>query len=189
MTVRQRLLWALGLGAVVALAAVSPAVGVTATDPDDTAGKLDVRKVIATDTASSVTVTVKTWGSWSTGVLASSENRLVVLFDSDLDGVVDYRGRVIRSDGVLVLLLSGQGNSYEPLPVKRPSSNAVSFTVPTDVLEAAGADLQVTAASRYRDSGACAAACNDRAPDSGWLLVWDGCSCETAARARPLARL
>ncbi len=128
MIVRQRLLRALGLGAVVALAAVSPAAAVTATDPDDTAGKLDVRKVVVTDTASSVTVTVKTWGSWSTDVLASGQNRLAILFDSDLDGAWDYRGRIIKSSGVLVLLLSGRGNSYEPLPVERPSSQAVSFT-------------------------------------------------------------
>ncbi|MCC6222419.1 MAG: hypothetical protein IT201_02890 [Thermoleophilia bacterium] len=181
---RQRLLRALGLGAVVALAAVSPAAAVTATDPDDTAGKLDVRKVVVTDTASSVTVTVKTWGSWSTDVLASGQNRLAILFDSDLDGAWDYRGRIIKSSGVLVLLLSGRGNSYEPLPVERPSSQAVSFTVPTDAVGTAGADLQVVATSRYRDSGSCATACKDRAPDSGWLLVWDGCSCEAAARAR-----
>ncbi len=189
MTVLRRLLWALGLVAVVALAAVSPAAAVTATDPDDTAGKLDVRTIISTSTASSVTVTIRTWGPWSTDVLASGKNRLAVLFDSDLDGVADYRGRIVKSGGVLVLLLSGQGNSYEPLPVKRPGSKAVSFTVPTDVMGTAGADLQVTATSRYRDSGSCAVACKDRAPDSGWLLVWDGCSCGAAARARPVTRL
>lgn len=168
---RRALLRALGLAAVAALVLAAPAAAATIADADDTAGSLDVRKVTATSTASSVKVTVTTWGSWSSSVLASAKNRLVVLFDSDLDGTAEYRGRIVESGGALVVLLSGQGNNYEPLPVQRASGKKLSFTIPTDVMGAQGADLQVAVTSRYRDSGSCVVACKDRAPDSGWLLV------------------
>lgn len=168
---RRASLRALGLAGLTALVLAAPAAAATVVDADDTAGSLDLRKVTAVSGASSVKVTVTTWGSWSSSVLAPATNRFVVLFDSDLDGVAEYRGRIVTSGGALVVLLSGQGNAYEPLPVQRPGGKKLSFTIPTDVMGAQGADIQVAAKTRYRNSGSCAVACKDRAPNSGWLFV------------------
>lgn len=169
---RRRLLAAAGALAGALVLAV-PAAGTTITDPNDVAGKLDLRSVAGTQSESGLlTVTIKTWGKWTNGVLpaSGSVNRLHVLFDTDLDGATEYRARIVSVGGALVAVISGQGQNYEPLPVTRVSGTTVRFTFPADAVESEDEDVQVAARSKYKGSG-CSTACKDRAPNSGWLLV------------------
>jgi hypothetical protein len=158
-----------------ALALASSAFTATVSDPNDVPGKLDLRSVTATSSSGFVRVTVRTWNTWTNAVLASpGPNRLVALFDTNLDGTSDYRGRILRSGGMLIVLLSGQGSSFEPLPVERVNGSTVRFSFPQDIVaeevESMDESLQVAAKSTFKGS-ACPAACTDRAPGSGWLFV------------------
>ena len=153
----------LALGAAVVVGAA--ALAATVSDPNDVSGKLDLRSVTATRSGGLITVTVRTWDSWTNSVVGqASANRLFVLFDPDLDGTTEYKGRILYSGGALILLVTGQGQAYEPVAVTRLSGTKVSFTFPVDVLVSVDDDLQVAASSRYLGV-------KDRAPDSGWLLV------------------
>lgn len=169
---RRRL--ALALLAVVALpAAAAAAWGASASDPNDTPGKLDLRTVTATRSASDiVTVTVRTWDSWQKGDLpqSGSPNRLLVLFNTDADGTAEYTARIVNLGGSLVALLSGQGQQFEPLPVTRPSGAKARFVFPADVLVDPDEDLGVAARSIYK-GGLCSVPCTDRAPNTGFVTT------------------
>lgn len=96
-------------------------------------------------------------------------NRLTALFDTDLDGLVDARGRIGLSDGRLSVFILGLGQSVEPVLVHRPSRRTVRFTL------AAGSPLNppgvLGIAARSRVEGAragCQGSCVDRLPDTGW---------------------
>jgi hypothetical protein len=104
-------LLALAAAGAAALALAASAAGTTIPDPNDVNGTLDLRTLTATSSAGAgwVTVTVRTWGTWMNGVLASAgPNRLVVLFDTDLDDATEYRARIVRLQRALVVVLSGQ---------------------------------------------------------------------------------
>ncbi len=175
MTSLARLL-ALAAATVAALALAAPAMGATLSDPNDVSGKLDLRTLTGRSSSGFVTVTVRTWGTWANSVLASTgPNRLVVLFDTDLDGASEYRARIVRIDSALVALLSGQGSNFEPIPVTKVNGSTVRFSFPQDVIaeevESPDESLRLAATSTYRGSAACTTACKDRAPNSGWLFV------------------
>jgi hypothetical protein len=166
---RLRLVVTIVVGSLVTAGA---ALAAYATDPNDTAGKLDLRRVTGTRTAGIVTVTVRTWDSWQKGVLpqAGSPNRLFVLFDADGDGAAEYRARVVNAGGALVALLTGEGQQFEPVPITRSSGVQIRFSFPTDVLVDADETFAVAARSVYQ-GGLCSTACLDRAPNTGWIDV------------------
>jgi hypothetical protein len=96
-------------------------------------------------------------------------NRITVLYDVDLDGGADYRGRFIFADGDLSVHLSGSGSAFEPIPVERPDNRTAQFVHPVDVLflSVSGStegEVQIQARTVYEGAG-------DRAPDRGWLRV------------------
>lgn len=161
------------LSLVIGLLVPSAAWAVFATDPNDTPGKLDLRRVTATRSAAEIlTVTVRTWDGWQKSILpqTGSPNRLFVLFSTDADGSIEYKARIVNLGGSLVALLSGQGQQFEPIPVTRPSSAHVRFAFPADVLVDADENLGVAARSIYQD-GLCPASCSDRAPNTGLIAT------------------
>jgi hypothetical protein len=175
MTSCARLL-AFAAASVAALALAATATGATLSDPNDVSGKLDLRTLTGRSSSGLVTVTVRTWGTWANSVLASpGPNRLVVLFDTDLDGASEYRARIARVGSALVALLSGQGSSFEPIPVTKVNGATARFSFPQDVfaeaVESPDESLRLAATSTYKGSSACTTACKDRAPDAGWLFV------------------
>ena len=147
------------------------------TDPDDVDGPLDVRNFNATRTGDLIAVSLTTYESWSSSVLASASagkqgaNRVTILYDVDLDGKADYRGRVISAGGSLTLFISGQGSQFEPVPVERPDSTSAQYVHPVEVFFTSffrpikGGEIQLQAQTAYQGA-------EDQAPDAGrWLRV------------------
>ncbi len=160
------------------LLSLAASAAVAATDPNDVAGKLDLHRLTATKDSKNapLTVTVRTFPSWKKSILAASgPNRLIVLFDTDGDGVSDFSGMVEFAGGALSVLISGSGQAFEPLEATRPTNRSVRFTVPGGSPPNPAGDLDVAARSRYLDSGvSCKPPCRDRLPDSGWVHVAAG---------------
>jgi hypothetical protein len=162
------------LAVLVALVTATSASAASIGDPNDTPGKLDLRTVTGVRSqAGLLTVTLRTWNSWSNGTLpaSNSPNRLYALFSIDADNAVEYQARIVSVGGALVAVVSGQGNQFEPVPVTRLSATKVRFTFPEDVLVGPNEPLRVAARSVFRGGSACPGACTDRAPNSGFLVV------------------
>jgi hypothetical protein len=142
-------------------------------DPDDVAGQLDIRNFNATRTDDLLAVSLTTYEQWNSSVLAGpggptpGPNRLTILYDVNLDGKPDYRGRAIWSGGELSLFISGKGSAFEPVPVERPDTVTAQFVHPVDVFFPSGAvgDMQIKALTVY--NGAL-----DKAPDDAkWVSL------------------
>jgi hypothetical protein len=157
----------------------APTVGTTTTaptDPDDVEGQLDIRDLNATRTGDLLAVSLTTYEPWNSSVLAGpavgeqGANRITILYDVDLDGQADYRGRMIWGDGALALRLSGSGSEFEPIPVERPDNVTVQFVHPVDFFfvptgGSSDVDLQIRLRTLYSGQ-------EDEAPDAGmWLGV------------------
>jgi hypothetical protein len=157
----------------VALAAL-PATATTITDPDDVAGKLDLATVTGTkaDDAAPLRIRITTYENWAARLLRDSgRNRVFVLFNVDADPKPEYRGEIVYTGGDLVMLISGQGSSFEPLPVRHPNGHTLRTTVPGDSPPNPEGRVRIAARSRFVDEGDCADRCRDRAPNGGWLVV------------------
>jgi hypothetical protein len=142
-------------------------------DPDDVDGQLDIRDLTAKRTGGLLAVSLKTYEPWSANVLVgpapnkTGPNRLVILYDIDLDGVPDYRGKIIYFGGTLSLYITGQGQAFEPIPVERPNNVTAQYVHPVDVFFSGSSkkDIQIQARSVYNGQ-------QDKAPDDGmWLGV------------------
>jgi hypothetical protein len=145
-------------------------------DPDDVDGQLDVRNFNATRTGELLAVSLTTYEAWNSSVLAGPQlgragpNRLTIVYDVDLDGTVDYRGKVIWAEGALSLMITGEGQAFEPVPVERPDDVTAQFVHPVDVFfipsgGSSDVDIQLQARTVYDGE-------QDKAPDDGqWLGV------------------
>lgn len=166
----------------VALAAVgvtagpaSAALQGVASDPNDVPGKLDIA-VVRYNKANAMApldVVVRTHGEWRNRVLRENVNRLSVFIDVDADGTKDYTARIRKVPGGLYVYITGEGQSFEPLPATRPSERKVRFTIPGDSPPNPVGPVNVRASSRFIESQPCDPAsgnpaCRDRAPNSGW---------------------
>jgi hypothetical protein len=159
-----------------ALVSAPTAAGVAATDPNDTPGRLDLRRVIVLKDGptSPLRVTLTTWGAWPASLLRrSGPNRVFVGLDTDLDGTRDVRARIVRSGGGLVAELRDSGELVDRVNVARPSQRKLRFTVPGGSPANPSGAVAVAARSRFRGDAACRP-CNDRAPDAGWIEVDPG---------------
>jgi hypothetical protein len=168
---RRRLVVLTVLAALVAATSASAA---SIGDPNDTPGKLDLRTVTGVRSqAGLLTVTIRTWNAWSNSVLpaSGSQNRLFALFSIDGDSAAEYQARIVSVGGALVAVISGQGNQFEPVPVTRVTGAKVRFTFPEDVLVGPNDPLGLAARSVFRGATVCPAACKDRAPNSGFLVL------------------
>lgn len=148
--------------------AASGALAASAPDPDDVAGKLDLKRLTLDADDQFVTVRVVTWEKAKASDLrsAGTQNRLFVYFDYQEDGAWDLRARIVElSEGKLYAVLTAPGSAYEPLRVRR-SGASLAFTFPADIVGSDSETLQAWAKSVYRGSG-CPVACVDRAPDAG----------------------
>lgn len=146
------------------------------TDPDDVAGQLDIRNLNATRTGDLLAVSLTTYEPWNSSVLASPRldkqgpNKLTILYDVDRDGTADYRGKVVWTGGALSLVITGQGQAFEPVPVERPDNTTAQFVHSVDVffIPSGGpsdVDIQIKARTVYNGA-------RDDAPDDGqWLGV------------------
>jgi hypothetical protein len=149
-----------------------------AEDGNDVGGPLDLEVASAVRTGDLLAVSVTTYEPWADEVLKGPRldrqgpNRLTVLYDIDLDGRADYTGKVIFAKGALSLVLAGEGQAFEPVPVERPDDATAQFIHPVDVFFivageaeiASDADIQVAVESR-------ALGFRDRIPARGWILV------------------
>ena len=149
------------------------AAGATAvSDPNDVAGKLDLKSAKAVAKGQLLRLTIGTWDPWSSKVLVglgslAGRNRLIVLYDVNGDHVADYTGRIVYRNGRLSLWITGRGNQYEPVPVSRPSRTAVTYTHPVDVLFTKPSQTRLNIAVTSTYAGA-----RDRMPDApGWMAV------------------
>jgi len=148
-----------------------------ARDPDDVAGRLDLRAIVATKDGISapLIVTVRTWEEWRKGLLAEGgPNRLFVLFDVDGDDDGDVKARVERSAGSLVAVIENADGSTTTLAVERPNRRSVRFTVPFGTEGDPLGDVAVAARTRSSRGAVCHPACKDRSPDSGFQLAGGG---------------
>ena len=160
------------LFAAVALLVLVPAPGAggaTATDPNDAASRVDVKRVSVSKLADDapVTVTIRFWQGSADGVL-TAPNRVEVWFLCPACASPAYRGIITYrpGPGVLRVRLDDLGGSdpFGPIPVDRPQPNVLTFKVKAGV--AFNAPGVVSAFVRSYDH--CASACvRDRAPDRG----------------------
>jgi hypothetical protein len=173
MRARSRTLLAASIALALALTPLSASAS-QVTDPNDVAGKLDLKVLIGTKSSSNapLVIKVRTYGSWAKHLLADSgDNRIKILFDVDGDGVAEYVGEISESGGKLHLDISGSGSSFEPLPVKHPNGRTIKTTVPGGSPPNPNGTVRIAARSVFKNSGSCSSACKDRVPNSGWLAV------------------
>ena len=169
----SRILFVASVALTLVLASL-PARAAQVTDPNDVAGKLDIKVLIGTKASSNapLVIKVRTYGSWAKSVLADSgDNRIQILFDVDGDGTVDYTGEISESGGKLHMDISGSGSSFEPLQVRHPNGYTIRTTVPGGSPPNPNGTVHIAAQSEFTNSGSCSTTCEDRAPDSGWLTV------------------
>ncbi|MEO8289833.1 MAG: hypothetical protein ABI649_02420 [Gaiellaceae bacterium] len=144
-------------------------------DPDDAAGSLDIRDFSAERNGDLLSISLSTYESWDESVLTGpapnkpGPNKLSFLYDTDLDGVTDFRAKLVFAGGELSAYITGPGTQLEPVPVERPDDFTVQFVHPVDVFfqtpdTDSDVDLQLQARSVFAGE-------LDRAPDSGWLGV------------------
>ncbi len=159
-----------------AAALLAPSVrAATMTDPDDVPGKLDLASVTArkADTLAPLKIRITTYENWAARLLRESgRNRVVVLFDVDADPKPEYRGVIVYVGGDLVMWISGQGSSFEPLPVRHPDGHTLRTVVPGGSEpnpDAPGPRIAVR--SRFFDEADCPDGCFDRAPNGGAVVA------------------
>ncbi len=149
----------------------------SALDADDVDGKLDLARLsfYKPETNSHIIIRVKTHEPWGKRVLRLNVNKLVVLLDVDLDGTRDYRARIKKAGTKLIVLISGSGENFEPLPARKPNRRTVRFVIPgNSPPNPVGPAPNMVARSRFIEVQACdpasgSPACVDRVPNSGWL--------------------
>jgi hypothetical protein len=119
-------------GLVVALALPAEAVQ-TATDPNDTAGPLDVHTLTVNQESNGILhVRIALYNGWNKTIVSQGgPDRWFAYFNTDSDAGWEYRGRIYFANGDLAIAIKGQdGSQYEPLPVHKPTAKALRFTVP-----------------------------------------------------------
>jgi hypothetical protein len=140
-----------------------------AEDLNDVGGPLDLARASAVRTGDLLAVSVTTYEGWDDDLLTGPRidqqgpNRLTVLYDTDLDGRADYTGKIIFAEGALSLVISGDGQAFEPVPVERPDETTAGAVHPADVFSSE-TDIQVAVESS-------AVGFEDRIPADGWILV------------------
>ena len=153
----------------------------TFSDPDDMTSPLDIRSVTYTDKGGKVaSFRVVTDQNWRCSYIHPGLNSVTWLWDGRNDGDIDLVGKtrcLKPSHGPrdLVLFLSGKhsGNSYEPVPIKKPNGHTMKVTFSFDIPEMHGAHASMLMRVRDGEAEGCTSAhrCTERAPDSGkWEL-------------------
>jgi hypothetical protein len=144
-------------------------------DLNDVGGPLDLEVASAVRIGDLLAVSVTTYEEWADDLLTGPRldkqgpNRLTILYDTDLDDRADFTGKVVYAEGALSLVIAGEGQAFEPVPVERPDDATAQAVHPVDVflVQAEGegeTDFQVAIESS-------AVGFKDRIPAEGWILV------------------
>ncbi len=166
----------LAFGIVVAVALLTPATarasGTAVADGNDVSGKLDIRSVTQEHAASGPVVhTITTYGRWTSRAIAVRRSSFFVFeFNTAGDRRPERIALVYRDHGTLrVAVLSRAGRFLGWGTASRPSASSIRVAVPRRLL---GTPLgyRWKVFSVYSASGACAAGCVDRAPNTGTSL-------------------
>jgi hypothetical protein len=162
--------------AVAALLVLVPAAAEAAqvTDPNDTPGKLDLELVRGVRNVSGdpITFTIRMQAPFEKAVLGPAANWVKVFLNVDGDAAVDYVGTIKKSGTKLAVYFSGQGDNFEPLPVRRPNLRTLRFTVPGGPPLAPNGPVSMIVQSHYVNAGACSMGCLDVAPNSfEWIVL------------------
>src|SRR5919106_441918 len=121
-------------------------------DLNDVGGPLDLERASAVRIGDLLAVSVTTHEGWEDDLLAGPRldrqgpNRLTILYDTDLDDRADFTGKVVFAEGALPLVIGGEGQAFEPIPVERPDDATAQAVHPVDVffVQAEGeTDMQV----------------------------------------------
>jgi hypothetical protein len=159
-------------GLVMALA--TPAGATQIGDPNDVAGKLDLKTLIGTKAGASAPlhITIVTYGDWRKRLLReSAHNRIFVLFNTDSDTSPEFVGTISESGGALHMVITGSGSSFEPLPVHHPNGHTITTVVPGSSPPNPDGNVRIAARSRFRNQTTCSTVCKDRIPNGGWLTI------------------
>ena len=162
------------LSALALVLAATPAVAAQVTDPNDVAGKLDLKTLVVrkADARAPLVAKITTYENWTASLLKDSgKNRVYVLFDVDADRMAEYVGEISCSGGDLHMDISGQGSTFEPLPVKHPNGHTLKVVLPGSSPPNPKGTVWIAARSVFHDAVACSTACRDRIPDAGWVSV------------------
>ncbi|HEY7874851.1 MAG TPA: hypothetical protein VIG64_06980 [Actinomycetota bacterium] len=152
----------------------------TATDPNDTGGRLDIVELSFKGEAGGTnTIKLKTQNPWGCKFLRQGvKTSLNWHFDDGEDGDNDLVGKFVcvnanSNDPELVLKLHGtdSNNNYDPVPTKRPDKKTVKVTFPFDIGEFESEHASAHARSKDAISEGCDV-CVDRAPDTGGLTLY-----------------
>lgn len=147
-------------------------------DGNDTGGPLDLESASAVRTGDLLAVSLTTYEAWDEAVVRGPRvdrpgpNRLTVLYDIDVDGRADYTGRIIFANGALSLVIAGNGQAFEPVPVERPDDAAAQFVHPLDVFFIVAGQAEIESETEIQVAVESeAVGFRDRIPASGWIVV------------------
>jgi hypothetical protein len=147
-------------------------------DPDDVEGPLDLRDVTVRRDGDVLRTEIVMYEPWASSLLGArsvvepGSERITILYDIDLDGRADYRGAMALAEGFPGLFITGRGQAFETVPVRRPDPTKAVVTHPVDVFFVAlgeeeidpEQDIQVAVKTAFGGT-------LDRAPDTGWIAV------------------
>jgi len=171
------------LGAVslaVALAAQA-AMAAEITDPNE-GGPFDIRSVHATRVGQVLEVSVSTYQTWRSVLVASSppplvlgelyKNRIQIIFDTNSDGVPDYVGVIVRTKHRgLRMIVEGPHSNIQAIKATRPDHYTVLVKLPDGSVANPTHKYQLAAKSVFFGGPPDHPKVVDRAPDSGWIAI------------------
>jgi hypothetical protein len=146
---------------------------VTASDPDDARGPLDIKRLyLGRPTASSPLEVIVTYFRRAPTMIFSKGGHTNLWFDTQGDAHAEWTGAVTRTRRGLVLVITGRSGEWGRVPIRRPNLREIAVTLPGASPVNPIGDVAVTAKSAYkRPRGPCKHACTDRAPDGHGLVI------------------
>lgn len=147
-----------------------PSYAKTVRDPDDAAGKLDIRVATTGTGSNQVIFTLSTYGSWRSRILNREEGTGIdFLIDARGDSKAELIAVVYFRNGRLRVNLAERytADSIASVPATRPNNRTLRFKIDKQDFNADGDSIRWFAVSAYTDTGDCSNVCRDRAPDNG----------------------
>lgn len=149
-------------------------------DPDDTSGRFDLKRIVyfKAHRRAPMWVTIRTYPRWRSSDLAPfSGNAMRVFLEVDEDPEADYVAAIKFRKHRLVAVIRGEGQTCEPIRVRRPGRSALlAFRItgrsPPNPI---ATDIGIAVKTEFISSLICDPAsggvlCVDRAPDAGFAV-------------------
>ena len=148
------------------------------TDPDDTSGRLDIRRLAhGHDGEVNLRHRLRMSNDWSNRALSGIGTEIYIWFSTDTDEYAELRGVIDRHEGRLYAEMekydeaegSADIQSLARIEVTRPSSRAVEISFPRSLLGASTTHYYWSATAYFISSriSACHEGCQDIAPETG----------------------